>query len=147
MRTTHCQHGPCGRELPPGGDRRKRFCGDACRKAANRAEKAAESGRLATVHPITPEPADGRSALADDVLTLWSAFMHHVTTDGLVVMGSAGVPVAHPLLRSFTGLYAAVKEQTGSAPDESADDDEKVLAAAMRRVRQIQQEEAAAWTS
>lgn len=144
MKITNCQHAPCGKPFPAGSDWRKRYCNDACRKAHNRAERAAQTGKLATVHPIAVKPADDNTAaLADDVAELWTAYVAQLRTDGLMVAGTAGVPVAHPLLRSFSALYNAAREQLGAAPAEDDSDDDKILAAAMRRVAAIQAEESA----
>ncbi|MFD4032279.1 hypothetical protein ACFWVP_17565 [Streptomyces sp. NPDC058637] len=146
MPIKQCQHAPCGKPFPPGTDRRKRYCDDTCRKAANRAVKASQGPTLATVHPISPVVGEADSQpLAEDVVKLWERFMNHVTTDGLMVMGTAGVPVAHPLLRNFTGLYAAMKEQTGSGPVEPADEFEKIMSAARKRVAEIQAAEEASY--
>lgn len=145
MPVSKCQHAPCGKAFPPGTDRRKRFCNDACRKAHNRAERAAEGPPLALVHPILPKAGEGHSGpLTEDVVSLWEAFMQTLKTDGLMVTGSAGTPVSHPLLRHFSALYGAAKEALGAAPgDEGEDEFTKLMAAARKRIDAINDEEAA----
>ncbi|MEV0689837.1 hypothetical protein [Streptomyces sp. NPDC050388] len=82
--------------------------------------------------------------MAEDVVSLWEAFVTTLKTDGLMVTGSAGTPVSHPLLRHFSALYGAAKDALGAAPgDEDEDELSKLMAAARKRIDAINNEEAA----
>ncbi|AXI88149.1 hypothetical protein SAM9427_21845 [Streptomyces sp. ETH9427] len=82
--------------------------------------------------------------MTEDVVNLWEAFIQTLKTDGLMVTGSAGTPVSHPLLRHFSALYGAAKDALGAAPgDEGEDEFTKLMAAARKRIDAINDEEAA----
>ncbi len=114
MRVTTCQHKPCGKPFGKNTDARQRYCSAACRVAASRARKAtASNGRLAIVTPLSaPESAPER---LDDVRALWDSLIRQVATDGFMVMGASGLPVAHPALRYFSALHSAMRDlETGT---------------------------------
>ncbi|WP_200263654.1 hypothetical protein [Streptomyces sp. HSG2] len=59
-----------------------------------------------------PESAPER---LDDVRALWDSLIRQVATDGFMVMGASGLPVAHPALRYFSALHSAMRDlETGT---------------------------------
>ncbi|WP_406294112.1 hypothetical protein [Streptomyces sp. NBC_00624] len=114
MKVTTCQHKPCGKPFGKNADARQRYCSAACRVAASRARKAtAPNGRLATVTALSaPERTPER---LDDVRALWDSLIRQVAADGFMVIGASGLPVAHPGLRYFSALHAAMRDlETGT---------------------------------
>lgn len=99
-----CAHAPCDVELPADADQRTRYCGDAHRKAAARARKAAD--RTAATKPETAPEGDRERY--EDLRAVWGALVAQIARDGVLVPGSAGAPVAHPGLRFLAQLDAAL---------------------------------------
>jgi hypothetical protein len=112
-----CAHIPCGAELPADVDQRTRYCSDAHRKAAARARKAA--GRVAATGSATSPESDGERY--EDLRAVWAALVAQIATDGVLVPGSAGAPVAHPGLRFLAQLDAALSAHERATDTADAD--------------------------
>lgn len=141
MRITHCQHKPCGAKLPADADRRTRFCCDAHRHAASRARKAAEkNGDSVAELPVRTQAV---VPLADDAKGVWDMLIAQLKSDGLMVIGAAGLPVSHPLLKHYSSVYTAAKEQLGSLPADAEPESEydMVKRLTMQRLAEYEAEE------
>ncbi|MFI6944990.1 hypothetical protein [Streptomyces sp. NPDC050422] len=144
MNQRRCALASCGRALPKNADHRKRYCGDACRKSANRAKHARE--RIETVTHLKPPSAPvGDSERVDDLRAVWRLLVDSVAAHGVVVPGSAGAPVSHPALRFLAGIDAALLAHEKVTPDVStADPLEAARAAALRAVAAYDEREGVA---
>ncbi|MFD5657063.1 hypothetical protein [Streptomyces hirsutus] len=147
MKVDRCQHAPCGRPFPPNTDRRKRFCDDVCRQAANRLKRAAEraGGSVVALAPRTPEnAAAGDSSRAEDLRDIWARLVASIAAHGVLVPGSAGAPVAHPALRYVASLDAVLRaHESGGSVDGTTDDEyEAVKRRAMAELRRYESENA-----
>ncbi|GAA4788228.1 hypothetical protein GCM10023329_44240 [Streptomyces sanyensis] len=112
-----CQHAPCSAPLPADADRRTRYCSDAHRKAAARARKAA-----GTVTKSRPVPAEATGDRYPALRAIWGAVAAQISAEGVMVPGSSGVPVAHPLLRFLGQLDATLSAHETTADDTTSDD-------------------------
>ncbi|EPD60828.1 hypothetical protein HMPREF1211_04846 [Streptomyces sp. HGB0020] len=129
MNDRHCK--ACGRALPTDADRRKTTCDDACRKRANRVERAAKAaGNVVPLKPSTGAPAD--SGRTGDLRGVWDALIASVAAQGVLVPGSAGVPVAHPALRFLAQIDAQLLKHEMHPAETGADDLDALIAKALR---------------
>nr|BFD93814.1 hypothetical protein KitaXyl93_51740 [Kitasatospora sp. Xyl93] len=93
-----------------------KFCTDAHGKAAARARKATEAVTRSRPTPTGPT-GDRYPALR----AIWDAVAAQVATEGVMVAGSSGVPVAHPLLRFLGQLDTSLSahERASEAASEA----------------------------
>lgn len=118
----------CGSRIESSASHAK-HCSQACRQAAYRERKAAESPReRAPVAPTGDVPEDDREALR----RVYRAAIAAVLRDGLTVPGRRGeAEVAHPLAR-FLAPWLTALERGGPASD--LDNDIAALLAAAESV-------------
>lgn len=111
--TRRCAHEPCAEPIPHTADPRTRYCNEAHRKAASRARRAQEGATPRKVHTASQTDAERYTALR----AVWDAMAAEISAQGVTVMGTGGVAVAHPLLRFLVQLDSALTahERTESA--------------------------------
>ncbi|MFC8005561.1 hypothetical protein ACFUCH_13510 [Streptomyces olivaceus] len=120
--------GACGKPLPADSDRRRTTCDDACRKRANRLKRAS-----AAVVPLRPQDAAQRdTGRHDDLRDLWARIVASIATQGVLVPGSAGVPVAHPALRFVAQIDAQLLKHEMHPAETGSDDLDALIAKALR---------------
>ncbi|THA98841.1 hypothetical protein E6R61_05710 [Streptomyces sp. LRa12] len=120
--------GACGKPLPADADRRRTTCDDACRKRANRLKRAS-----AAVVPLRPQDAAQRdTSRHDDLRDLWARIVASIATQGVLVPGSAGVPVAHPALRFVAQIDAQLLKHEMHPAETGSDDLDALIAKALR---------------
>lgn len=125
--------GACGKPLPADADRRRTTCDDACRKRANRLKLAAERTPSAVI-PL--KPAEGASGRTDDLRAVWDALVASVAAEGVLVPGSAGVPVAHPALRFLPQIDAQLlKHEFVNGGVDGDDEIDALFKAALQRAK------------
>ncbi len=131
MNNRNC--GACGAPLPHDADRRMVYCGEACRKRANRLKLAAERTPSAVI-PL--KPAGDDSSRADDLRAVWDALIASVRAEGVLVPGSAGVPVAHPALRFLPQIDAQLlKHEFVNGGADGDDDIDALFKATLQRAK------------
>ncbi|MEU2191734.1 hypothetical protein ABZ592_01385 [Streptomyces fimicarius] len=120
--------GACEKPLPADADRRMIYCGEACRKRANRLKRAS-----AAVVPLRPQDAAQRdTSRHDDLRNVWRMLIDSVATQGVLVPGSAGVPVAHPALRFVAQIDAQLLKHEMHPAETGSDDLDALIAKALR---------------
>lgn len=107
-----CAHGPCQVVIPSSADRRRRYCSDAHRKAADRVRRT--TALIGRERPQAPAGGDGSRYPA--LRAVWDLIARQIATEGVTVVGAAGVSVAHPLMRFLGALDAALSAHE-RAPD------------------------------
>ncbi|KOX01130.1 hypothetical protein ADK65_10505 [Streptomyces sp. NRRL B-1140] len=109
------------------------YCGEACRKRANRLKLAADRTPAAVIPLKAAGDASGRT---DDLRAVWDALIASVRAEGVLVPGSAGVPVAHPALRFLPQIDAQLlKHEFVKGGADSDDDIDALFKAALQRAK------------
>ncbi|MFF5609822.1 hypothetical protein ACFY65_26175 [Streptomyces cellulosae] len=85
---------------------------------------------------IPLKPVGDDSSRADDLRAVWDALIASVRAEGVLVPGSAGVPVAHPALRFLPQIDAQLlKHEFVNGGADGDDDIDALFKATLQRAK------------